>query len=131
MTELREKAQLLRLLGHRTRLAIIERLAKGPRCVTDIQELLDVRQANISQHLAALRSARIVDFCEHGKTRCYYLSRPALAKSLLWFIQGDYPVVERSAEWVRHHSKPAANGKRRDEAPSTPRTIHSAQKEQP
>ena len=43
MTGLREKAQLLRLLGHRTRLAIIGRLAKGPKCVTDIQELLDVR----------------------------------------------------------------------------------------
>ena len=36
-------------------LALIDELAKGPKCVTDMQDLWQVRQANISQHLAVLR----------------------------------------------------------------------------
>jgi ArsR family transcriptional regulator len=99
--DLREKAALLRVLGHPVRLAILIELSSGPKCVTDMQGLLDVQQANVSQHLGALRHERIVDYHEDGKLRCYYLARPGLAKSLLKFIGGDYPVVPRSKEAVR------------------------------
>ncbi len=40
-SDLREKAALLRVLGHPVRLAILLELAAGPKCVTDIQELCD------------------------------------------------------------------------------------------
>jgi DNA-binding transcriptional ArsR family regulator len=68
----------------------------GPKCVMDIQELLDIKQANVSQHLTALRHARIVDYHEDGKLRCYYVARPGLVKVLrrlverlfrLWIVQ--------------------------------------------
>ena len=98
---LREKAELLKVLGHPTRLAILQKLAKGPKCVTDIQELLDVSQANISQHLTILRSHRIVGYHEDGKLRCYYLTRPALAKLIQRFLCSDFPIVERSPDDVR------------------------------
>lgn len=101
MNDMREKAELMRLLGHPTRLAIIRQLADGPKCVTDIQELLDVPQGNVSQHLMALRSRRIVDCHEHGNLRCYYIARPALAKWLVRFLAEEFPVVERSAAEVR------------------------------
>ena len=55
-----KSANLLKMLGHPVRLALIEELSKAPKCVTDIQDLLDVRQANVSQHLAVLREAEIV-----------------------------------------------------------------------
>jgi ArsR family transcriptional regulator len=102
---LREKAELMRLLGHPTRLAIIRKLSDGPRCVTDIQELLDVPQANISQHLTALRAMRIVDFHEDGKLRCYYLARPKLATLVGQFLSEEYSVVERSRDSVRRASR--------------------------
>lgn len=76
--DIREKADLLRLLGHPTRLLILEELARGVKCVTDIRDLLDIPQPNVSQHLAVLRQARLVDFYEDGQLRCYYLLRPAL-----------------------------------------------------
>jgi len=75
---IREQAELLRQLGHPTRLAILQELMKGGKCVTDIRDLLEVPQANVSQHLMVLRQQRIVDFSEDGKLRCYYLKRPAL-----------------------------------------------------
>lgn len=106
--DLRGKAALLRLLGHPVRLAIVMELSAGPKCVTDIQELLDVQQANVSQHLAALRHERIVDYHEEGKLRCYYLARPGLAKSLLRFVSGDYPVVPKSKKAVRRAGRTRA-----------------------
>jgi ArsR family transcriptional regulator, arsenate/arsenite/antimonite-responsive transcriptional repressor len=105
---LREKAALLRVLGHPVRLAILMELTAGPKCVTDIQELLDVQQANVSQHLAALRHEKIVDYHEDGKLRCYYLARPGLVKSLLRFIGSDYPVVCQSKEAVRQAGRKRA-----------------------
>lgn len=88
---LREQAELLRHLGHPVRLAILAELLKGEKCVTDIRDLLEVPQSNISQHLARLRQHRIVDFSEKGKLRCYYLRRPTLARALFKFISGTYP----------------------------------------
>lgn len=103
--DLRAKAALLRVLGHPVRLAIVAELAAGPKCVTDIQELLGVQQANVSQHLTALRHERIVDFHEDGKLRCYYIARPSLARAILRLVQGDFPVVSRSQRAVRRASK--------------------------
>jgi len=88
---LRERAELLRQLGHPVRLAILEELIKGGKCVTDIRDLLEVPQPNVSQHLTVLRQQRIVDFSEVGKLRCYYLKRPSLARALFEFILGEYP----------------------------------------
>ena len=103
--ELRRKAELLRLLAHPTRLAIIETLGPGAKCVTDIQDLLDIRQANVSQHLHALRREQIVDYHEDGTLRCYYLTRPKLARALLRLLAGEYPVVSRSADSVRREGR--------------------------
>ena len=104
-TDFRSKAELLRLLGHPTRLAIMEELSTGAKCVTDIQDLLEVPQANVSQHLQALRREQIVDFHEDGNLRCYYITRPKLVAALVRFLSGDYPVVARSAEVVRREGR--------------------------
>ncbi|NIA20383.1 MAG: metalloregulator ArsR/SmtB family transcription factor [Anaerolineaceae bacterium] len=101
----REAADLLRLLGHPLRLALLDELAKGPKCVSDIQELLDVRQANLSQHLSVLRQARIVDFHEDGNLRCYYIARPSLVAALTGFLGSEHPIVPCSAAWVRRAAR--------------------------
>jgi ArsR family transcriptional regulator, arsenate/arsenite/antimonite-responsive transcriptional repressor len=107
---LREKAELLKALAHPTRLAIVQELVNGPKCVTDIQELLDAPQSNISQHLTVLRSYRIVNYHEDGKLRCYYVTRPALAELIECFLRTEFPIVERSQDEVRR------SGRRRKES---------------
>ena len=102
---LRDCAELLRCMGHPVRLAIVQRLAAGPRCVTDIGDLLGRPQANVSQHLSALRSHRIVDYYEDGKLRCYYLARPKLARLLTDLLTGGYGVVRPSQEQVRRDAR--------------------------
>ncbi len=94
-------ANLLRMLGHPVRLALIEELSKAPKCVTDIQDLLEVRQANVSQHLAVLREAQIVACHEDGNLRCYYVLRPGLVRDLLQLLGRDYPCEPRDATQVR------------------------------
>ena len=98
-------AELLKAFSHATRLAILLELAAGPKCVTDMEELLPARQANISQHLAVLRHARLVDYAQDGALRCYYLCRPRLVQDMLALVGRDEPVVKRTAEEVRADKK--------------------------
>lgn len=94
-------AELLKAFSHPTRLAILLELAAGPKCVTDMEELLPARQANISQHLAVLRHAKLVDYAQDGALRCYYLCRPRLVGDMLALAGRDEPVVKRTAEEIR------------------------------
>jgi len=113
----REAADQLRLLGHPVRLALLDSLSRGPKCVTDMQDLLEVRQANISQHLSVLRRAKIVDYHEDGNLRCYYILRPGLVRDLMRFIGHEHPSEPKNLAAVRR----AAQARRsRSAAQSTP-----------
>src|SRR5512139_87544 len=95
-----ERAELLKAFAHPTRLQILAELAKGTRCVTDMEEILPVTQVNISQHLTVLRNARLVDFAQDGSVRCYYLSRPKLVEGVLVLLAADHPVIRKSKEQI-------------------------------
>ncbi len=112
--DLPARAAFFRALGHPVRLAILMELAAGPKCVTDIQELVDAPQANVSQHLAVLRHVQLIDFHEDGKLRCYYVARPGLLKVLVRLIHGEFPVISCSKESVRR----AASRRRKQEGSS-------------
>jgi ArsR family transcriptional regulator len=103
--DLRRKAELLRTIAHPVRLAILEELSRGAKCVTDIQDLLEVAQPNISQHLKALRREQVVDFYEDGNLRCYYITRPTMVKALTALLAREHKVVNRPAEEVRREGK--------------------------
>jgi ArsR family transcriptional regulator len=81
--ELLDQANLLKLLAHPTRLAILNSLIPGPKCVTDVCELCDASQPNVSQHLALLRHERVVKYYDEGKSRCYFLAQPNKIKDIL------------------------------------------------
>ncbi len=82
--DLQDKAQLLRVVAHPTRLKIIERLAAEgePLCVSDLEPDLGVPQPNVSQHLAVLRKAGVVDFYVDGRLRCYFVKDERIARLL-------------------------------------------------
>jgi ArsR family transcriptional regulator len=82
-------------------LAILLELVAGPKCVTDMEELLPARQANISQHLAVLRHAKLVDFAQDGSLRCYYLCRPTLVRDMLILVGRNDPLVKRTAQEIQ------------------------------
>jgi ArsR family transcriptional regulator, arsenate/arsenite/antimonite-responsive transcriptional repressor len=62
-----------------TRLRIIHLLAHGPLCVCHFQQILELPQTKVSQHLAYLRKHGLVECTRHGTWMIYSLpSRPTL-----------------------------------------------------
>lgn len=79
----RFKAEVFQALAHPTRIAIVEVLrdeASVP--VSHIYERLGLEQANVSQHLAVLRSRQIVVGRKDGSQVFYSLRDPILGKVL-------------------------------------------------
>lgn len=103
LTEIDTKSAtvLLRAFAHPTRLAILQELSKGPKCVTDLEDLLPARQANLSQHLSLLRHTQLVDFAQDAQTRCYYLAKPKLTRILLEELACNETPVSKSTEQVK------------------------------
>jgi len=79
----RFKAGIFHALSHPTRIAIIELLRDEREVpVSRIYEKLDLEQANVSQHLAVLRSKQIVTGRKEGNQVFYSLRDPVLGKVL-------------------------------------------------
>ena len=76
------KANVFQALAHPTRIAIVEILRDGEISTRAIQDQLGVEQANLSQHLAILRSRDIVTSRKEGNHVFYSLRNKALIKVL-------------------------------------------------
>lgn len=74
-------AQLLKALSHPKRLEIIHLIRDQELPVSDIYTMLDLPQANISQHLMVLRDAGIVITRREGKQIYYSLSNKKIIKA--------------------------------------------------
>lgn len=66
-----QKAEKLKALAHPQRLCIIKGLIENKCNVTGIQECLQIPQSTVSQHLAKLKSAGIIDGKRKGLEICY------------------------------------------------------------
>ena len=89
MNELILRIETLKLVAHPARIAILEELTKGVKCVSDLQGFLEISQSNISQHLSTLRHANIIDYFIDGRLRCYFLKNP-LITDLLEVLKKEY-----------------------------------------
>jgi len=76
------KANIFQALSHPTRIAILEVLQEGELSAGAIQERLGLEQANLSQHLAILRSRQIVVNRKDGNQVFYSLRNPVLSEVL-------------------------------------------------
>ena len=72
----REASDFLKALSHEARLVILCLLVKGEKTVTEIEEILDLRQPAVSQQLARLRADDLVETRRDGKNIYYSLARP-------------------------------------------------------
>jgi DNA-binding transcriptional ArsR family regulator len=86
------KANIFRALSHPTRIAILEVLRDHELSARTIQEKLGIEQANLSQHLAILRSHQIVVNRKDGNQVFYSIRNPVLVQVLdilRQYIQGS------------------------------------------
>ena len=76
------KASIFQALSHPTRIAILELLRDRELSARTIQEKLGIEQANLSQHLAILRSRQIVVNRKDGNQVFYSIRNPVLVEVL-------------------------------------------------
>ena len=72
-------ADLLRALGAPVRLALIDVLTPGPRCVHELVDALGITQPLVSQHLKTLRASGLVVAAREGREVRYRLADEHIA----------------------------------------------------
>lgn len=71
MKDYLQKSELLKTLAHPVRLCIVRGLINQQCNVSKMQECLNLPQSTISQHLAKLKSAGIIEGERNGLEVCY------------------------------------------------------------
>lgn len=96
------KAEIFQALAHPTRIAIVELLRDETEIpVTRIYEWLELEQANVSQHLAVLRTKQIVVSRKEGNQVFYSLRDRTLGKVLDLMRQIFHAHLEESLELLK------------------------------
>ena len=98
------KAQVFQALAHPTRIAIIDALRDGEKTAGRLVAELSVEQANLSQHLAVLRSRQVVHSRKAGNQVYYTLRDPVLTQILDLLKQYfDTHLRQHAAMLGEHH----------------------------
>lgn len=81
------ESDVFRALADPTRRAIFEKLASGGMNATALREGMDISQPAVSQHLAVLRSARLVRERRQGRFVNYDVDPQGVALLAQWFAK--------------------------------------------
>ena len=77
-----QKSEILKAIGHPVRLCIVRGLINNQCNVSKIQDCLNLPQSTISQHLAKLKSAGIIEGERKGLEVCYKVVNQQVIKIL-------------------------------------------------
>ncbi|OLS34835.1 helix-turn-helix transcriptional regulator [Bacillus sp. MRMR6] len=98
-SDITQIAQVLKLLGDKTRLTIAALLMKRELCVCELLEVFDVSQPSISQHLRKLKDAGLVKETRRGQWIYYSLNKDSesfpLIESVLSFTADITEKIEQ------------------------------------
>lgn len=76
----REASEFLKALSHEARLVILCTLIDGEKSVSELEQMLSLRQPAVSQQLARLRADNLVETRREGKNIFYSLARPEVVE---------------------------------------------------
>ena len=100
MQEAHVASDFLKALSHESRLLLLCLLAERERSVTDLENILALRQPTVSQQLARLREDELVKTRREGKTMYYSLANDDVRR----MIELIYDIFCREKE--RSEAKP-------------------------
>lgn len=98
----RFKAELFQALANPTRIHIVECLKDGEQPVSAIMERVGLEAANVSQHLAVLRSKQLVVNRKEGNQVFYSLRDPLLVEVLDTMRRYFQAHLEESLAMLKH-----------------------------
>jgi DNA-binding transcriptional ArsR family regulator len=84
---MRDPSRALAALADPTRRTVFERLRAGPRAVGEIAQGLPVSRPAVSQHLAVLKQAGLVNDEAEGTRRVYRIDPQGLGAVRAWLDQ--------------------------------------------
>jgi DNA-binding transcriptional ArsR family regulator len=76
------KAGLFRALAHPARVRALEVLSEGPRTVGELQQEIGIESSHLSQQLAVLRRANLVQTRKEGASVLYTVADPRIFELL-------------------------------------------------
>lgn len=76
-------ADRLKVLANPERLLLLCQLSQGERCVSDLEEVLDIHQPTLSQQLSVLRNEGVVHARRAGKYIYYRVADEQLLQVLM------------------------------------------------
>lgn len=80
LRQARAASDLLKALSHEARLVILCILSEGEKSVSELEEILELPQAAVSQHLARLRYDRLVSSRREGRMIYYRIASPEVGR---------------------------------------------------
>ena len=96
-------SDLLKALAHPKRLEIIQLLRDQTLSVKEICSMLDLPQANLSQHLSILRQNQILNCHKKGKCVYYHISHQNFVKAT--DLLRDYLIEKHQDDTLRQELK--------------------------
>ena len=81
MQVLRLQAELCKSLSDPKRLRMIQELQRGERTVSELAEIMGLKQSNTSQHLAILRRIGMIYPRKEGSTVYYKVANPKIVEA--------------------------------------------------
>ena len=81
------QAQIAKALAHPLRMAVIDFLQDGEKCVCDIAEHLGAERSNVSRHLSVMVNAGVLSCRKDGLKVFYTLRIPCVADFLSCVIR--------------------------------------------
>lgn len=79
MAQATKASELLKALSHETRLLILCLLSEDEKSVSELEEIMSMPQAAVSQQLARLRFDRLVTTRREGRTMIYSIASDEVA----------------------------------------------------
>ena len=85
---------MLKTLANPDRLLLLCQISQGERCVSDLEEALDIHQPTLSQQLGVLRDEGLVNTRRDGK-RIYYSVASAEAMAVMQVLYEQFCNTKR------------------------------------
>ena len=84
-----DACRLMKVLSNRDRMMLLCEMAKGEKCVGDLEAALDLHQPTLSQQLTVLRKEKLVSTRREGK-QIYYSITSKVALSVIALLYHHY-----------------------------------------
>ena len=84
-----QAVDLMKVLGNRDRMMLLCEINQGERCVSELEELLEIHQPTLSQQLTVLRKKKLVKTRRAGK-KIYYSASSPIAMSVMALLYQNY-----------------------------------------